>query len=190
MFWIKLLMWMLPILASCLGGAGAKLYRRESDDPETWTGRWLPERYPSPAISHPDLHDSKHGVQMGIPSVYCDDAKLASQVVMDKGREREELHSLEFGLVEIGEETALGLLILYTWWDSAPISPVCQSPCSRQAQEHGYQLYQETHHNTIHIAGRGKGPEMLDTEGQYDLELMVPAGKVSRMAFDELCPYD
>nr|CAD7460026.1 unnamed protein product [Timema tahoe] len=35
-----------------------------------------------------------------------------------------------------------------------------------------------------------RGPEMLDTEGQYDLELMVPAGKVSRMAFDELCPYD
>nr|CAD7397809.1 unnamed protein product [Timema poppensis] len=79
MFWIKLLMWMLAILASCLGGAGAKLYRRESDDPETWTGRWLPERYPSPAISHPDLHDSKHGVQMGIPSAYCDDAKTLEE---------------------------------------------------------------------------------------------------------------
>nr|CAD7460025.1 unnamed protein product [Timema tahoe] len=83
MFWIKLLMWILPILASCLGGAGAKLYRRESDDPETWTGRWLPERYPSPTTSHPDLHDSKHGVQMGIPSAYCDDAKFFQKITVE-----------------------------------------------------------------------------------------------------------
>nr|CAD7393779.1 unnamed protein product [Timema cristinae] len=110
MFWIKLLMWMLPILASCLGGAGAKLYRRESDDPETWTGRWLPERYPSPTISHPDLHDSKHGVQMGIPSAYCDDAKVGDDGQRSRERER---GAVKFGLVEIGEETTLGLLILY-----------------------------------------------------------------------------
>lgn len=45
---------------------------------ETWTGRWLPERPTKEPPEH--LKDPHHGIQMGVPSIYCDDAKVRMYV--------------------------------------------------------------------------------------------------------------
>ncbi|XP_047005040.1 uncharacterized protein LOC124624081 [Schistocerca americana] len=44
--------------------------------PETWTGRWLPERTTEAAHdANHNLKDAKHGVKMGVASRFCDDAE-------------------------------------------------------------------------------------------------------------------
>lgn len=54
-----------------------------STEEEPWTGRWMPHPpYTESTSQNPvDLHDSKHGVKMGVKSQSCDDAKVCFLVV-------------------------------------------------------------------------------------------------------------
>ncbi|XP_063226180.1 uncharacterized protein LOC134532996 [Bacillus rossius redtenbacheri] len=56
-----------------------------TQQPETWTGRWLPERpHETPVTTVvPELQDHKHGVKMGVKSVRCDNAKINLTVDWD-----------------------------------------------------------------------------------------------------------
>lgn len=55
-----------------------------------WTGRWFPQPPDKLVDDNPPvdyaprskLHDNKHGIQMGVLSADCDDAKVSELIVV------------------------------------------------------------------------------------------------------------